>query len=247
MNSTLHAYATRAGVRTVLALGLATALHGLTASSSARQPAGSAIPRGHATVTGKADAIDGDTLVLGGIRVRLEGIDAPEIDQTCVDHAGQVWRCGSEARAALAHLVAYRQVTCEERGLDKYKRILAVCRAGGIELNAEMIRRGLAWAFVRYSRSYVADEARARAQRIGIWAGEAQPAWHYRTGSWTTAQSNAPAGCPIKGNVGVNGRIYHMPWSPWYAKVVIDESRGEHWFCSEKDAIAAGWRPAHGS
>ena len=51
-------------------------------------------------------------------------------------------------------------------------------------------------------------------------------------------------GCAIKGNVTRNGRIYHMPWSPWYGQVTIDETQGKRWFCSETEAMAAGWRPA---
>ena len=47
----------------------------------------------------------------------------------------------------------------------------------------------------------------------------------------------------IKGNITDNGRIYHMPWSPWYGKVRIDPARGERWFCNENEAMAAGWRP----
>jgi hypothetical protein len=109
-----------------------------------------------------------------------------------------------------------------------------------------MVRRGLAWAFVRYSRSYVHVETEARAARVGIWSGSAQPPWDYRAERWSVAEvgPGAPKGCPIKGNVTANGRIYHLPWSPWYGRIHMDQAKGKRWFCSEDEAIAAGWRAA---
>ena len=69
------------------------------------------------------------------------------------------------------------------------------------------------------------------------------PAWEYRAQRWTAAEPQAPHGCAIKGNVTRNGRIYHMPWSPWYAQIRIEPDKGKRWFCTEAEALAAGWRP----
>ena len=55
----------------------------------------------------------------------------------------------------------------------------------------------------------------------------------------------APQGCAIKGNVTAHGKIYHMPWSPWYARIKMDPDKGRRWFCTEAEAVAAGWRPAN--
>ncbi len=207
--------------------------------AAARSPSGPA----HGVVAGHARVVDGDTLQVGPSRVRLEGIDAPETSQTCVDGAGAIWNCGNVAAAELEKLVRHQVVSCDASGLDKYGRTLAVCYVGELDLNAEMVRRGLAWAFVRYSQRYVADEQAARQRHVGIWAGDAQPAWAWREQQWTAALSEAPAGCAIKGNHGRNGAIYHTPWSPWYAKVRMEGS-GKRWFCSEAEASAAGFRPA---
>jgi len=196
-------------------------------------------------LTGPARVIDGDTIEISGVHVRLEGIDAPETAQTCGNRRGGTWRCGRDAALALEHLVGRREVTCQDRGTDKYGRMLGVCFVGGRDIDAWMVRNGLAWAFVKYSRSYVHEEAEARALHIGIWQGKAEPAWAFRAKRWSSAEEVAPRGCAIKGNVSANGHIYHMPWSPWYAKVRIDERKGERWFCSEAEARAAGWRPAH--
>lgn len=243
-DSIVRAYAIRAAASLALALTVVAPLM-LIGRTDARTNLSNT--RGHATLTGRAEAVDGDTLAVGGIRVRLEGIDAPEAEQTCTDAKGAVWACGAEAQRVLARLVSNVLVSCEERGLDKYKRLLGVCRAGAVEINAELVRRGLAWAFTRYSQSYVALEAEARRARVGIWSGSAQPAWDYRTARWHEADTgeDAPKGCPIKGNITANGRIYHLPWSPWYGRIKMDSSKGKRWFCSEAEAIAAGWRAAH--
>jgi hypothetical protein len=103
---------------------------------------------------------------------------------------------------------------------------------------------GFAWAFVKYSATYVAVEAEAKAARTGIWKSETEPAWTYREKRWANAEQTAPEGCAIKGNVTDKGQIYHLPWSPWYTKVRVEPAKGERWFCSEAEAISAGWRPA---
>ena len=128
-------------------------------------------------------------------------------------------RPGSSSRSLLA-----RPVVCDDLGLEKYGRTLGRCYAGGVNLNAEMVRTGFAWAFVRYSNDYVSQEAEARSAGAGVWQGEALPAWEYRARSWAVAENHTPNGCTIKGNVTNSGRIYHMPWSPWYDKVRMDDN-----------------------
>jgi hypothetical protein len=108
-----------------------------------------------------------------------------------------------------------------------------------------MVRRGLAWAFVKYSSDYVPEEAEARAAHRGIWQADTQTAWDYRATRWAEYDKAAPEGCPIKGNINRQGeRIYHMPWGRDYAKVKMDLTKGKVWFCSENEAEKAGWRAA---
>lgn len=195
------------------------------------------------TLTGKARVVDGDTLSVAGVRIRLEGIDAPELAQQCT-LAGRPWRAGKSARQRLVRLIADHPVTCRSLGRDGYGRIIASCQAAGRDLAGELVRAGLAWAFVRYSTTFVAEEQAARRAGLGVWQGRCETAWAFRRNRWTRGASAAPAGCAIKGNISNNGRIYHMPWSPWYAKTRIDPARGERWFCNETEARNAGWRPS---
>src|SRR5262245_55652117 len=87
-----------------------------------------AVPAQAANLTGVPTVVDGDTLVIGTTKVRLEGIDAPETDQTCLAATGFRWTCGIEARDHLAARIASRKVSCSTSGIDAYGRTLATCR-----------------------------------------------------------------------------------------------------------------------
>lgn len=120
--------------------------------------------------------IDGDTLSQSGERIRLLGIDAPESDQQC-ERNGASWACGREARDQLVKLLqAGGDVECRGVEQDRYQRLLATCRAGGVDVNSEMVRRGMA---VSYG-SYRTEEAQARAAHAGLWAGEFERPKDYR-------------------------------------------------------------------
>lgn len=229
--------------KVVLRRLVACALAGV-AVSLLSSPSPEAAMRPPPVLSGAATVIDGDTLDIDGQRVRLEGIDAPETSQTCPRRWLGWWNCGKAATKELVSLTAGRRVSCTNGGLDKYGRILGICTAGGDEINSTMVRAGMAWAFVKYSTAYVNVEAEAKAANAGVWQGEAEAPWIYREKRWQSAEQTAPDGCAIKGNVTGNGQIYHMPWSPWYAKVKVDAAKGERWFCSETEAQKAGWRAA---
>ncbi len=126
---------------------------------------------------GRLSPIDGDSFRLGGHEVRLVGIDAPEGRQEC-DRAGRSWACGREAEAALRRLAGGREVICRVEVRDSYGRLLAVCEAGGVELNRRMVEDGWAVAHGRYER----EEQVAAAARRGLWSGrfERPRAWRDR-------------------------------------------------------------------
>lgn len=205
-------------------------------------------------ISGRAEITDGDSFEIGATTVRLFGVDAPEGRQSCT-RGGRAWACGNEAARKLRSLVGDRTVTCTKRDVDSYGRVVAVCRSGAVELNAEMVRSGLATAYRRYSSDYVDEESEARSARRGIWAGEFTNPEDYRhddrSGDAPAQRRNDGAaspsrcdGCYIKGNINGQGeRIYHVPGSSSYDDTVIDESKGERWFRTESEARAAGWRP----
>ena len=124
---------------------------------------------------GNAAINDGDTLTVAGERFRLKGIDAPEFDQKCMADGGE-YPCGRRARQALEELAAGKQVDCAGWQRDKYARLLATCKAGGVELNRALVEAG--WA-VAYG-DYFAEEHEARDGRRGLWAGTFQSPRDYR-------------------------------------------------------------------
>jgi len=116
--------------------------------------------------------VDGDTLHTGSERIRLAGIDAPELSQTCRDGQARAWSCGQAAKQRLAALVAQGSVSCSARGQDRYGRTLAVCAAGHVaDVGAALVRDGYAVNYDRYTGDYAAAESEARAARRGIWQG----------------------------------------------------------------------------
>jgi len=186
--------------------------------------------------------IDGDTLILRDVTYRINGIDAPESGQKCISDRGKKWACGDAATNTLYRITIGADVTCTKLAVDPYKRIVARCFADGQDVGKAMVAQGMAWAFLKFSDEYEDVQAKAKTARLGIWRGPAQPAWEYRAQRWNTAAQEAPKGCPIKGNITANGKIYHTPWSPWYKRTRISLSHGERWFCTEAEAISAGWR-----
>ena len=128
------------------------------------------IDRRNAVLTGVPTVTDGDSLRIDGVAIRIEGIDTPELQQTC-EADGQSYRCGDAARRELARLVDGGVVTCRVVGEDRYRRSLARCQAGGEDIGATLVRRGFA---VAYGKVYAAVEARARRERAGLWAGRFQ-------------------------------------------------------------------------
>ena len=119
-------------------------------------------------VTGPAKAIDGDMLELGGQRIRLHGIDAPEVTQVCT-RGGAAWGCGREAAQVLAGFVDGQQVECTMIATDDQTRKLAACKVNDLDLGASMIEAGLALAVPKDSGPYTETEARIRGLGLGLW------------------------------------------------------------------------------
>ncbi len=191
---------------------------------------------------------DGDTFEIWGQSIRLKGIDAPENSQNCIDNTGVEYPCGDFATNFLRELVAGSEVTCQGTDKDKYDRLLAVCYINdGENLNKLMVESGWAVAFAKFDKSYAPQEVLAKKQKRGTWQGDFIRPAKFRESAWSNAKSSVKAlggDCLIKGNINSKGvRIYHTPWgSKHYKRTKISEGKGERWFCSEDEALAAGWR-----
>ncbi len=194
---------------------------------------------------GLATVIDGDTIVIKGHRIRLYGIDAPESAQYCKKNRKN-YRCGQQATLALSKKINQRPVQCEQRAIDRYRRIVAVCQLNTIDLKRWMARQGWAVAYKKYSLDYVYEERAAQKVKAGIWAGSFVQPFRWRRGERLTDEKlpmSEKGTCPIKGNISRRGeRIYHLPGGRYYKQTKINGSKGERWFCSEEGARKRGWR-----
>lgn len=122
---------------------------------------------------------DGDSLVVDGERIRLHGVDSPELAQTC-RRDGRKWACGEDAAAALRRFVGTAEPDCRAVDQDRYGRTVARCYVNGRDLGALMVQSGWALAYRKYSVEYVPLEDEARQARRGLWSSEFIPPWQWR-------------------------------------------------------------------
>lgn len=132
------------------------------------------------SIIGNAFVVDGDTLSISGTRIRLIDIDAPELDQTCIDSQRREWLCGRQASAELRSHVRGRDLTCQPKSKDQYGRVLATCALpDGSDINAWMVQQG--WA-VTYGHAdvYGRQQADAKSANRGLWSGSFIPPREWR-------------------------------------------------------------------
>ena len=134
-------------------------------------------------ITGLAKIIDGDTIHVNSLKIRLEGIDAPEIRQTCRKPYIKIssiigftiskdYSCGLISKKKLSDKINNHEIKCQTLSKDKYKRFLATCFKKKLNLNKWMVRNGYAVAYKRYSKQYLEDETYAKKNKKGIWQGK---------------------------------------------------------------------------
>ena len=130
-------------------------------------------------IIGAPKVVDGDTIHIKSYKIRLEGIDAPEIKQKCKKPYLQImlfnfqkdYYCGLISKKKLTQKIANKRVKCILLGKDRYKRYLAKCLKGTTDLNRWMVRNGYAIAYRKYSKLYVPDENLAKEEKLGLWRG----------------------------------------------------------------------------
>src|ERR1700739_756057 len=217
-----------------------------------------------ADVSGVPKIREADSIQIGNSRIRLSGIDAPSVDQLCLNTKGERWSCGVAAREELIKHVENKSWTCHLGQTDRRGRALARCEGDGEDIQKWLGRWGWALSVARFSHDYEADEKEAREARAGMWQGAFIAPWDWRVRNKKTtilraakpppnahaillASASGPVApspdCTIKGNVNSSGEcIYHKPPSRWYAQIKMVISRGTRWFCSVEEAEAAGCR-----
>jgi endonuclease YncB( thermonuclease family) len=127
-----------------------------------------------------AVVMDGATLLIRTVGIRLAGIDAPGLGQRCVGTDNIEWACGLDARRVLAEKIGNGPVSCRQLHFDSHERVIATCVASqGDDLSAAMVRSGYALADGRDPR-YLAEEAAARLAGKGLWSGSFQTPWEWR-------------------------------------------------------------------
>ena len=198
-------------------------------------------------IEGKAVAVAGDQLRVGGTPIRLFGIEAPEHNQTCAAPGGKTTPCGAAAKAALQKLIAGKRVTCDVSGRQA-DAAAATCQVTGADIAGQLVRGGHVFATTGLFATYASAEREARTAKAGLWrAGDQTRPADFRAKAWADAKQSAPDGCPIKGIVSGDAKSYLVPWASNYDKAKIRPARGERWFCTEDEARAAGWKLAEPS
>ena len=192
---------------------------------------------------GQIKVVDADTIIVNNEKIRLYGIDAPETKQYCYIEK-EAWPCGKQATEYLKNLlkdISPPSLYCEISSKDRYGRSIGVCYIEDKNINSNLVESGWALAYQQYSKDYINVEKLASKKKIGIWQGEFIEPWNWRKGM--RIKQVKKIRCQIKGNISSNGeKIYHVPNSKNYLKTKISTSKGERWFCSEKEAKANGWR-----
>ena len=123
--------------------------------------------------------VDGDTIIINGVKIRFLGIDAPELKQTCKKDGQKIF-CGMLAKMILIKKINNETPNCIKEGVDVYKRVLAECFVDGESLSSFLVRNGYAFAYRKYSKRFIQDEEFAKENKLGIWSMEFEYPWHFR-------------------------------------------------------------------
>ena len=126
--------------------------------------------------------IDGDTMIVGGEHIRLWGVDAPEIEQICTNHAGLDWQCGLVAKQFLEDAIEGATIVCQRKNGDRYGRTVALCQYGAAyDIAAVMVSNGFALDWPKYSGGDYREQQSAAAEaELGVWSGKFVEPWTYR-------------------------------------------------------------------
>jgi len=139
-------------------------------------------------ISGNAQIVDGDTIKINSKKIRLYGIDAPEIKQMCKKPYLTIifltftkdYPCGKISTEKLKKKINNKVITCKILGVDRYKRYIGECYKRNLNLNSWLVSNGYAVVYRKYSKKYVSYEINAKNQKLGMWQGKFEMPWEYR-------------------------------------------------------------------
>lgn len=137
-------------------------------------------PPSDMSVQGRAHVHDGDTFTVAGVKIRLYGVDAPEMDQTCEMPDGSDWACGRWSRDQVRALLKGQELRCIKHVYDKYGRMVARCYLGDQDLAQMLVQGGIVFSYASFSRDYIADEKAAAVAGRGLWVAKVTPPAEFR-------------------------------------------------------------------
>lgn len=191
-------------------------------------------------IPGKATVLDGDTLEIGGRRYDIRGIDAPELDQTCMKD-GMPWLCGVAAAFELKKIIELSDVVCSPNG-ERGKVVLVSCFSGSRDVAEMLLSAGEVVAEEEGAPGYARIEARARATGLGLWRGTWVPPRDWRQGKrGPDGEAPLQTACMIKGVREQGEAVFLVPTDEGYAERKVSRADGETLFCTIEEAEAHGW------
>ncbi len=194
---------------------------------------------GRADSADHASIIDGDTLHVDHRIVNLSGIDAPELGQRCMKESKE-WRCGLEAALALRKLTAFGTVSCASE--DKGTVVTGVCQIEGKDLGEVLLGQGYAVALEDALPNYQSAETSAKDAKLGLWRGDFIAPKEWRKGGRLPGETTDTTFCVVKGVITEDQqKIFYVPSDDSYNGIKVDRAKGERMFCSDDEAILAGW------
>ena len=133
-------------------------------------------------IAGQAFVTSGDTIGIEGEQIRILGIDAPELEQTCVARRDAiVWPCGRQAALALSEWLSHHTVKCQTYGTDWHGRWQANCDVDTVSVATWMAGNG--WAVPNQDcqcKEVRVWAAFAKERKLGLWDSEFLPPWEWR-------------------------------------------------------------------
>jgi endonuclease YncB( thermonuclease family) len=137
-------------------------------------------PMDYPSVSGSVRVARGDALLMSGRLIKIYGVAAPELSQTCADSTGRGYQCGKQSVAWLSGWLNDYEVKCHILSEDSKGVLTGVCMLGSYDIGAALINAGWAVADIRQSKIYVPYQNQAMNEHRGLWQGDFYMPWDWQ-------------------------------------------------------------------